>query len=37
MRLPPLPVVPVGRTLFTAAAEKLDLKLEAKRSRWRLP
>ena len=32
MRLPPLPVVPVGRTLFTAAAEKLDLKLEAKGS-----
>jgi hypothetical protein len=37
MRLPPPPAVPVGRTLFTAAAEKLDLKLEAKRSRWRLP
>jgi hypothetical protein len=36
MRFPPPPAVPVCRSLFNVAAEQLDLKLEAKRSRWRL-
>lgn len=32
MRFPPPPAVPLGRSLFTAAAQLLGLKLEAKGS-----